>query len=707
MDKFYLVLYDEANKETFLSDHPEIDVSSSLNNFPNMLVAFGESVEEFATYSEIKTCYNASKAEAKHIPESVAEPTTLTSNFTMRIPAATENGSEYANMTHIKHTGMKDELSPNTYGLAINDTSNNVDATYTNYWTGKNIDIFILDPGSSFGSGSNSIFPSDHPNFDDLDNPGNTRYRRVNWSLYDSGLSSTNKGTNQTLQTGTETHFAIHASGCANVSCGIYSGFAKRANIYGMQYNSASTIAEILNAIISWNSAKPVNSETGFKNPTILTNSWGQPYDLQGFLNFDNITSVVKNGVATNRPGTTWNSDYSAFVDAGIIPVSAMQSDDRVPYDGLFFPYQNEDINPSVRDTEVLANLFATAWDAGITNFMSAGNYPLAVGSEETESNNYVVWEAGLGNYERQITTRNINMFRNDGFTDLDRSALHPTNPENIYYHGFRSRIHYWIPQNKRIVVGALNTSGVHYFIEAYTARGPGVDLYAHATATWSGYASEDGSLTYNDGFEWRMFSGTSSACPVTAGMAACYAEYFYHKNNRYPTPSELKSLLIDNALDGVIRDDPPESNWSETDVNWDQETPNTFLIDGVQASQVIGRYPFSSTSIGEGWYKSGSRFNQWANSSSNSASPITLAGNLYQLDPFFNKGYTHVSLMLGNGNNKVLYMPDEIRLTGNEDPPPPPAGGGGTNEDSGPGIYRVKGSGGNIKNGITLKFNS
>ena len=62
---------------------------------------------------------------------------------------------------------------------------------------------------------------------------------------------------------------------------------------------------------------------------------------------------------------------------------------------------------------------------------------------------------------------------------------------------------------------------------------------------------------------------------------------------------------------------------------------------------------------------------------------------------------------MLGNGNNKVLYMPDEIRLTGNEDPPPPPAGGGGTNEDSGPGIYRVKGSGGNIKNGITLKFNS
>jgi len=61
VDKFYLVLYDETNKETFLSDHPEINISSSLNNFPNMLVAFGESVEEFASYSEIKTCYNASK----------------------------------------------------------------------------------------------------------------------------------------------------------------------------------------------------------------------------------------------------------------------------------------------------------------------------------------------------------------------------------------------------------------------------------------------------------------------------------------------------------------------------------------------------------------------------------------------------------------------------------------------------------------------
>ena len=69
---------------------------------------------------------------------------------------------------------------------------------------------------------------------------------------------------------------------------------------------------------------------------------------------------------------------------------------------------------------------------------------------------------------------------------------------------------------------------------------------------------------TYADGNKWDTFSGTSCAAPTVVGKAACMMEEYYTLNGAWPTPTQVKNMLVTEARNGNNRAlDPASTTWS------------------------------------------------------------------------------------------------------------------------------------------------
>ena len=97
--------------------------------------------------------------------------------------------------------------------------------------------------------------------------------------------------------------------------------------------------------------------------------------------------------------------------------------------------------------------------------------------------------------------------------------------------------------------------------LDAYTNRGPGIDIIGRGAAT---HSASPGSTTYADGNKWDTFSGTSCAAPTVVGKAACMMEEYYTLNGAWPTPTQVKNMLVTEARNGNNRAlDPASTTWS------------------------------------------------------------------------------------------------------------------------------------------------
>ena len=83
-----------------------------------------------------------------------------------------------------------------------------------------------------------------------------------------------------------------HATAVAGVIAGNTQGWARDSNIYNLRHDvdgvepGAYTPTEyIIDYIRAFHASKPINPETGRKNPTIVNNSWGVASDITGILN--------------------------------------------------------------------------------------------------------------------------------------------------------------------------------------------------------------------------------------------------------------------------------------------------------------------------------------------------------------------------------------------------------------------------------------
>jgi len=709
VEKFYVRLHEGVDQNEFLETHPEINVSSHLENIPGLFVALLNKVEEILKYEEVLSAVST-KVDNKYVKCSIDTPTDITLQWTAKYPSTQFPGRNYGNMGHIWHSNIGGSTA---YGSSLRDTSDVVAIPYSSYWTGKNVDIIILEPvnTSAYESGTKTLTPGtdcvplSHPTFDDLDNPGTSRHIRVDWNLYDSGLVATDPCIRQaSLQTGDQTANFSHGGGCASTAGGIESGFAKKSKLYALNFGGNNTLLECLNAIANWHIAKPINPETGYKNPTIINNSWGPLPGHVGFVNFNNVTSIVNNGVTTNRPVGGWNRDYSAFFAAGIIPASFVDNTDQALIEGFYFSRQNANSFESQTAREIaFENLFD---NHGILSIWAAGNNSVVTGNEDTDSNYYVTFENGEGNYVRQNNISNYNWYPEpDDLTNVLAGGW-TNDTDRIYYHRWSGSPSYEIAQNKRLCVGALSPTNNRRLVEGYSARGPAVDIWATGTSNWSS-AMKSG--PFADGYKWGMHGGTSSAAPMVTGITACLAEYFFHKYNRWPDGSELRTLVLDTALDDQIED----TSYADEQFSW-ANPPYPFspkmneyipFVDNFDyyAYEFPGRAPQTSGTYLSLYYVSSLRLEA---TDGNTFIPTStgIPGGSWLADPIYSESYQFRSWHLGNATNKIAFLPDEIRLEGNPAPagPNPPEG---TNPDSGPGRSRVRGSGTKIKQGITLTF--
>ena len=395
------------------------------------------------------------------------------------------------------------------------------DATYSSRWTGKFVDIVTCEAGSSTMVAAN--YHNGHTDFDDLDNPGTSRMIPKDWSPY--GLNSDrNKD-----QVTTGVMNTSHGMGVLSVSGGSVCGYAKKAKLYQTTAGGTNpdTIPEIINGIVAWHNAKTGNpNNNNLKDPTIII---GEVQWLLGRRNCYPISSVntIKSPSGdVTRPGAGWGTDFSEFVNRDIIPWQV-----KDPSTGNFvwcvvLPYDDE--------YAAVNTAIDAAWDAGVIFIGAAGNDggTYVKTSDARYNGEYLKIDA---NSDKYVITPDSNFYTQISKTTTSNSI------EDVYpwrNHGIHGR-------DKAIDVAAGQNSETWQTCDSYSNRGPGIDIIGRGSSTWS---SSPKGTAYADGKEWDWFGGTSCATPTVVGKAACLMEKYMVYNNVWPTPAQIKELLLESG---------------------------------------------------------------------------------------------------------------------------------------------------------------
>ena len=395
------------------------------------------------------------------------------------------------------------------------------DRTYSSRWTGKFVDIVTCEAGSSTMLAAN--YHLNHSDFDDLDNPGTTRMIAKDWSPY--GLDSDrNKD-----QVTTGVMNTTHGMGVLSVAGGTVCGFAKKAKLYqttGGGTNANST-TEIINGIVAWHNAKTGNpNNNNLKDPTIII---GEVQWLRGRRIAFPIESVGKikspSGDVT-RPGSGWGTDFSEFVKRDVIPWQVKDPDTSAFVWCVVLP---ENSQYSSLNTAIDA-----AWDAGVVFIGAAGNDGgcYVKTSDPRYTDEYFEIDAN--------STKYTNTVGSGWVVDWSKSTTSGSMETHSpwWNYGFHGR-------DKAIDVAAGRNSESWPGCDSYSNRGPGIDIIGRGASTWAAYPT---GATYADGKDWAWFSGTSCATPTVVGKAACLMEEYMTYNNAWPTPAQIKEILLSQA---------------------------------------------------------------------------------------------------------------------------------------------------------------
>ena len=361
--------------------------------------------------------------------------------------------------------------------------------------TGRNVDIVIVD---------GHINP-DHPEFAvNADGSGGTRIVQYNWFQHTSTVTGSANGTyvytpyvdaNNVFRTNDNNHGA-HVAGTA---AGNTQGWARSAMVYNINPYSTNTNSlgalYIFDYVRQFHANKPVNAETGKKNPTIVNNSWGYFYEIP----IAQITSIVYRGatVAAN-----------AAVTSATLTQYGIPNDETTTLVPARYYALDADLEDAISD--------------GIMVVGAAGNNSVLIDVPNgVDYNNYFVFNNGTGIY-------------------------------GIFYHEGSS------PGSSpgAICVGAVS-SLVNEQKASYSNCGPRVDIYAPGSFIMSSINSTDSGVVYptNSGYRIQKYSGTSMASPQVAGVLACAMESYPYmtqaKAMAYLTTNS-KTNQITNSAGGL-----------------------------------------------------------------------------------------------------------------------------------------------------------
>jgi subtilisin family serine protease len=451
--------------------------TSGLSHVPDRPVAIADNLlalnritHYFLTDAEAITLRNDVRVlgveiPAEHRDDIVVRPyATQTGTFTK----TNSSSGNYVNWGLIRHSNIT-----NVYGSGTTTTLN-----YNYAADGTNVDVVILDSG----------IQSDHPEFQFIGN-ATSRVQKYQWD------GSVNTSTFYTDYSGHGTHVA-------GIAAGKTYGWAKNANIYAVKFLpdaadpdqgfGARTFGNVANIIAYWHSTvKSVNPATGYKNPTVVSMSFGYSYAYTISPTYY-ISSI-------NWRGNTYTSNLANTL---------------ATYGAVFW------------ENKIPARV--PAYDAYLQNLTSANIIVCKAAGNDGQK----VEVAGGIDYDNTVT--------------LNYSS-------NVSVAGTVNYMRGGSPMDGNIiVVGALDSTPLTSLLDKhaiYSNAGPEVDIFATGSNVMSCTSNTNiySGVVNSTGFKQTNISGTSMANPQVVGIAALYLQA-----NPLATPAQVKTWLLNNATSTI-----------------------------------------------------------------------------------------------------------------------------------------------------------
>lgn len=329
--------------------------------------------------------------------------------------------------------------------------------------SGKNVDVVIVD----------GFVNPNHPEMAvNEDGTGGTRVVQFNWYSLNSIVTGNANGTYpytidyNVPNLGNNDH-GMHVAGTA---CGNSQGWARDAKVYNLYiYDNSDAAIFWADYIRAFHLTKPINSQTGLRNPTIINNSWG----YANYIIRSNLTGIVWRGTTYNAPFT--DAQLESF---GVINYFPFQGTDYIGFEFWF-----EDDLADMQDA----------------------------------MNDGVIFVGAAGNSSYKIDA--------PGGVDYDNRLIGPAlygSGNSFYYH--RGSVN--TSGANAICVGAIgnlaNDSKVNF-----SCTGPRITVYSPGTSIISSTHSGPEGDYRNSTFRIDKYSGTSMASPQICGVLACALEQY------------------------------------------------------------------------------------------------------------------------------------------------------------------------------------
>lgn len=460
-------------------------------------------------------------------------PYTITGSFwkddTVAPATVSSNDRQWG---HLHCAGNDAQRGKGTFG-SINTggtTERIANDTITVFNDGRDVDVVIVDD------------PISHDN-EEWYSPttGTTRFVQYQWFNELNAIVGGIDNDSRPLPTGTivydtaDTVPYYHGNHVCGTACGQFYGWAREANIYNMAVTGTWSSGQSFEGLLifdylrAFHLNKPINPNTGKRNPTVTNHSYGGviPMPQKGTdgngdpiyrADFADLIEVRYQGAIYNggNPGPSgWNQ-------AGV------EADFGVRFGVAYYPAWSAAISADIAD----------AVNDGVVIIGAAGNDNLLMASPDDDN-----W-----NNQVQFATR-------------------PTIP---YNRGAWPNS----PDNGSISVGALSNEA-DFRRSDYTQFGPGVDIFAPGDLILSVFDSTGLVDTkYTEGSDNRFYpiDGTSMASPQVCGVIACLAtgkERFTNEDVRayFDKTAKQDDMTFDNNGGGL--DDP----------TCQQGSPNKYLL--------------------------------------------------------------------------------------------------------------------------------
>ena len=357
-------------------------------------------------------------------------------------------------------------------------------------------------------------------------------------SNYTVNRSMGDVGTTNALTSG-------HGTGAAGVSAGNNFGLAFEANIWnmpGISDNVSMGIEANYDLMKIFHKYKPINAETGVKNPTLVNGSWGHQ---AGFASNDTVSYKFRGSTGTFTGNDSVTNQVTAWKDGF--------------NNQIVGAYKSWSSSSRSNSTDTAGNEMIAE---GVIYVAAAGNnnQRMGIGRSDPDRLNYMEDE----HY-------NVGDPRSE-FPGLACPSNHRDwmNPQGI---GFDEANDY----HPVICVGCVDEyvdpSTKQERKADYSNNGPGIDIWGFGDEALSAGLSGDSSYedfprysssgpTYYD----CLYNGTSSAAPTIAGLIALYLETNPKADSRdvkYWLNNHASRIVDDGEYQDVQSDDTTTAYWT------------------------------------------------------------------------------------------------------------------------------------------------